>query len=136
MRTASKEEAMEIRPIRTEQDYRSALSVIGSLMEDDPQTGDPKLDALDVLATLVEAYEARHYAIEAPDPIAAIEIRMAEKDINRRQLAALGGIPESRISEALNYKRPLSINMIRNLSEVLDLPVAVLVKPYSRARVL
>jgi HTH-type transcriptional regulator/antitoxin HigA len=121
---------MDIRPVRTEQDYRNALAEIARLMDADPAEGSTAFDTLDVMATLVEAYESRHHSIDAPDPIAAIAIRMAEQGLNRRELSARSGVSESKISEVMNYKRPLSITMIRRLSEILDLPEAVLVRAY------
>jgi HTH-type transcriptional regulator / antitoxin HigA len=118
---------MEIRPIRTEEDYRSALSEASALME--AEDGTPAGDRLDVLATLIEAYEAEHYPIETPDPIAAIEFMMEQKGLSRRDLEpAIGG--RGRVSEILNRKRPLTLPMIRALSVLLDLPAELLIKEY------
>jgi HTH-type transcriptional regulator/antitoxin HigA len=121
---------MEIRPIRTEQDYRAALDEVSGLM--DAATGTPEGDRLDVLATLIEAYEAHHYPIVIPDPIAAIEFMMEQKGLDRRDLEpAIGG--RGRVSEILNRKRPLTLAMIRALTPLLSLPADVLVQPYQTA---
>lgn len=121
---------MEIRPIRTTQDYQSALAEAASLMEAEVET--PEGDRLDVLATLIEAYEAEHYPIEAPDPIAAIEFMMEQKGLTRRDLEpAIGG--RGRVSEILNRKRPLTLPMIRALSALLDLPAELLIREYPTA---
>ena len=74
---------MEIRPIRTEADYRAALKVISRLMESDPDLGTPEGDRLDVIATLVQAYEAKHYPVELPDPIEAIKFRMEQAGLTK-----------------------------------------------------
>jgi HTH-type transcriptional regulator/antitoxin HigA len=121
---------MEIRPIRTEEDYRSALTEASALMEAKDET--PEGDRLDVLATLIEAYETAHYPIEAPDPVAAIEFMMEQKGLSRRDLEpAIGG--RGRVSEILNRKRPLTLPMIRALSVLLDLPAELLIREYPTA---
>ena len=122
---------MVIHPIRNETDHAEALAEISRLMDLDPPDGTEDLDRLDVLATLVEAYEARVHPIGLPHPIDAIEIRMADKNISRRQLCATTGISESKLSEVMSRKRPLSLNMIRSIGPLLDLPVDVLVQPYA-----
>jgi HTH-type transcriptional regulator/antitoxin HigA len=82
-----------------------------------------------VLVTLIEAYEAKHYVIEAPDPIAAIEFMLEQKGMKRRDLEpAIGS--RGRVSEVLNRKRPLTLPMVRALSELLDIPPDVLVRSY------
>ena len=122
---------MDIRPIRNEADHAAALAEISRLMDLDPPEGTEDLDRLDVLAMLVEAYEARIYPIGLPHPVDAIEIRMADKNIGRRQLCSTTGISESKLSEVLSRKRPLSLNMIRSIGPLLDLPAEVLVQPYA-----
>ena len=118
---------MEIRPIRTEVDYRASLKEAERLWNADP--GTPEGDYVDVLVTLIEAYEARHYAIEAPDPIAAIEFMLEQKGMKRRDLEpAIGS--RGRVSEMLNRKRPLTLPMVRALSELLHIPSDVLVQAY------
>ena len=121
---------MEIRPIKTEDDYRAALDEASNLMEAAADTLEG--DRLDLLATLIERYEARHYPIEAPDPIAAIEFMMEQKGLTRRDLEpAIGS--RGRVSEILTRKRPLTLAMIRELSPLLSLPADVLIQPYELA---
>jgi HTH-type transcriptional regulator/antitoxin HigA len=120
---------MEIKPVRTERDYEAALAEVERLM--DAEEGTDDFDRLDILATLVAAYEAKHFPIEAPDPVAAVKYQMREKGFSQRQLAAVCEISEARMSEALHRKRPLSLGMIRKLSAALGLPLAILVQPYS-----
>ena len=118
---------MEIKPIRTEEDYQVALEEIERLMDAQPDT--PEGDRLDVLATLVEVWEEKHCPIEEPDPIEAIQHRMEALGMSRKDLATmLGG--RNRVSEVLSRKRPLTINMIRRLSEGMHLPAGVLIRAY------
>ena len=118
---------MDIRPIRTKADYRAALKEVERLWEADP--GTPDGDRVDVLVTLIEAYEAKHFPIPAPDPIAAIEFMMEQKGLTRRDLEpAIGS--RGRVSEILTRKRPLTLPMVRELSALLQIPAAVLVQPY------
>jgi HTH-type transcriptional regulator/antitoxin HigA len=118
---------MDIHPIRTELDYHAALDEVSGLM--DAEAGTPEGDRLDILATLIEVYEARHFPIGAPDPIAAIEFMMAQKGLDRRALEpAIGS--RGRVSEVLNRKRPLTLPMIRALTPLLELPADVLIQPY------
>ena len=118
---------MEIRPIRTKADYRAALKEVDRLWEADP--GTPEGDRVDVLVTLIEAYEAKHHPIPAPDPIAAIEFMMEQKGLTRRDLEpAIGS--RGRVSEVLTRKRPLTLPMVRALSTLLEIPTEVLVQPY------
>ena len=118
---------MDIRPIRTKADYRAALKDVERLWEAEP--GTPDGDRVDVLVTLIEAYEAKNFPIPAPDPIAAIEFMMEQKGLTRRDLeAAIGS--RGRVSEVLTRKRPLTLPMVRELSALLQIPAAVLVQPY------
>lgn len=118
---------MEIRPIKTEADYRAALKEVERLWEAEP--GTPEGDCVEVLTTLVEAYEARHHPVPTPDPIAAILFMMEQKGLTRRDLEpAIGS--RGRVSEILNRKRPLTLPMVRALSALLNLPTNVLVQPY------
>jgi HTH-type transcriptional regulator/antitoxin HigA len=117
---------MDIRPIRTEADYRTALGEVERLWEAAP--GTPDGDRVEVLATLIEAYEAEHHPIPVPDPIAAILFMMDQKGLTRRDLEpAIGS--RSRVSEILNRKRPLTLPMVRALSTLLHIPTDVLVQP-------
>ncbi len=116
-----------IRPIRSAVDHRAALAEIERLMH--ARKGTPEGDRLDVLVTLVEAWEARHFPIEAPDPIAAITFMMEQKGLVRRDLEpAIGS--RARVAEILNRRRALTLPMIRALSRLLDLPADVLVQQY------
>ena len=118
---------MDIHPIRTKADYRAALKEVERLWEAEPAP--PEGDRVDVLVTLIEAYEAKHFPIPAPDPIAAIAYMMEQKGLSRRDLEpAIGS--RGRVSEVLTRKRPLTLPMVRALSPLLDIPVDVLVRPY------
>jgi HTH-type transcriptional regulator/antitoxin HigA len=118
---------MEIRPIRTKADYRAALKEVERLWDADP--GTPDGDRVDVLVTLIEAYEATHFPIPAPDPIAAVEFMMQQKGLSRRDLEPAIG-RRGRVSEVLNRKRPLTLPMVRELSALLQIPAEVLIQPY------
>ena len=118
---------MEIRPIKTEADYRAALDEIERLFDATPDT--PEGDRLEVLTTLVKAYEEEHYAIPLPDPIEAIQYYMESRGLTRRDLEPYIG-SRGRVSEVLNRKRPLSIEMIRRLHTGLGIPAEVLIQPY------
>ena len=118
--------AISVRPIHSEADYAATLDEIAGLMSAGPDT--PEADRLDVLATLVEAYEAKHYPIEPPDPIAAIRFRMEQQGLTPQDLEPFIGT-RARVSEVLNRRRPLSLSMIRRLAEGLGIPAAVLIRP-------
>jgi HTH-type transcriptional regulator/antitoxin HigA len=118
---------MNIRPIRTEADYKAALKDIESLFDSGPDT--PKGDRLEVLVTLVEAYEEKHHKIPLPDPIEAINYHMERLGLSRRDLEPCIG-SRARVSEILNRKRPLTLKMIRNLEATLGIPAAILVQRY------
>jgi HTH-type transcriptional regulator/antitoxin HigA len=120
-----------IQPIRTKADYRAALRDVERHWEAEP--GTPVGDRVDVLVTLIEAYEAKHFPIPAPDPIAAIEFMMEQKGLNRRDLEpAIGS--RGRVSEVLTRKRPLTLPMVRELSTLLDIPSEILIQPYALKR--
>jgi HTH-type transcriptional regulator/antitoxin HigA len=119
---------MEIQPIKNEKDYQATLREIESLFKTDP--GTPESDRLDVLTTLVEAYEDRNFRIPLPDPIEAIIYHMESRGLTRRDLEPYIG-SRSRVSEILNRKRALSIDMIRKLHGGLGIPADVLIQPYS-----
>jgi HTH-type transcriptional regulator/antitoxin HigA len=118
---------MEIRPIKTEADCQAALEEIERLFDAAPDT--PEGDRLEVLVTLVEAYEEKHYTIPLPDPIEAIQYYMESRGLTRRDLESYIG-SRGRVSEILNRKRPLSIEMIRRLHAGLGIPAEVLIQPY------
>lgn len=110
---------MNIFPIRTEEDYDTALARIDMLMNVD--MGTPEGDELDILVTLVEAYEAKHYPIPVCDPVEAIKFRMEQMGLKPKDLTPIIG-SRSKVSEVLNHKRQLSIAMIRNLHVRLHVP--------------
>ena len=118
---------MMIKPIRNEQDYELALSRVESLMEAKPNSDE--FDELEVLSTLIDNYEAKHYAIEAPDPIEAIKFRMEQEGLIQNDLVACFG-NKSRVSEVLNKKRKLTLDMIRNLHHQLNIPFENLLGEY------
>lgn len=122
---------MEIKPIKNEADYQSALREIELLFDAAPDT--PEGDRLEVLTTLVEAYEERHYSIPKPDPIEAILYHMESRGLTRRDLEPYIG-SRARVSEVLNRKRPLSMEMIRNLRKGLGIPAETLIQPYHTFR--
>jgi HTH-type transcriptional regulator/antitoxin HigA len=119
---------MNIRPIKTETDYRQALIEIEGLMLSAPDTSDG--EKLDVLSTLVEAYERRQYPMEFPDPIAAIKFEMERRGLKAADLEPMIG-RRNRVYEVLNYKRSLSLKMIWRLHQQLGIPAESLIKPMS-----
>lgn len=118
---------MEIRAIRTEDDYLAALSEVSALIDLDPLADSPEGERLDVLGTLVQAYEVKHYPIGPPDPIEAIKFRMDQSGLTVKDLVPYIG-PLNRVYEVLSYKRPLSLAMIRRLNEGLHIPAEVLIR--------
>ena len=116
---------IKVRPIHNEKDYEAAPSEVDALMDAIP--GTPEGDRLDVWTTLIEAYEARYWAIEAPEPIEAIRTRMEQKHLGQRDLEPMIG-SRGRVSEVLSGKRALTLPMIRRLSKGLDLPADVLIR--------
>jgi HTH-type transcriptional regulator / antitoxin HigA len=118
--------AAEVKPIRTRRDYEAALKEVERLWGAKLGTRDG--DRLDVLATLLDAYEAEHYPIDPPDPIEAIKFRMEQQGLTRRDLEAIIGT-RTRIAEVLNRRRGLSIAMIRRLHERLGISAEVLIRP-------
>jgi len=118
---------MNIKPIKNERDYSNTLSQIENLMDAKPNT--VQMDELEVLTTLVEAYEEQHYNLDAPDPIEAIKFRMEQEGLKQKDLVAIVG-SKSRVSEILNKKRKLTIEMIRNLHKQLHIPIESLFLDY------
>lgn len=119
---------MDIRPIRTEADYEAVLEEIALLMRDDPMLGTPEGDRLDVLTTLVQAYEAQHYPVLPPDPIEAIKFRMEQGGLTVADMKPYIG-PPHRVYEVLSRKRALSLAMIRRLHTGLGIPAESLIGP-------
>jgi len=118
---------MNIKPIKNKEDYTRALGYIEVLMNAKPNT--PQMDELEVLTTLVEAYKEQHYKIDAPDPIEAIKFRMEQEGLKQKDLISIVG-SKSRVSEILNKKRKLTIEMIRNLHNKLHIPIESLFLDY------
>jgi HTH-type transcriptional regulator/antitoxin HigA len=116
---------MFVHPIRSDADYRAALAQVSTLMDRDPEMSSPEGDQLDVLVTLVQAYEAKHYAIDAPSPIEAIKFRMDQAGLTVADMVPYIG-PRNRVYEVLNGKRPLTMPMIRRLL-TLGIPAASLI---------
>jgi len=122
---------MDIRPIRTEADYQAALAEIERLFGTALNT--PEGDRLDVLTTLVEAYEDQRYPIPAPDPVEAIKYYVESRGLSRGDLEPYLG-SRARVSEVLSRKRPLSLGMIRRLHTGLGIPADVLIESYAVAK--
>jgi HTH-type transcriptional regulator/antitoxin HigA len=118
--------ATDVKPIRTEADYDAAMEEVATLWG--AASGTPEGDRLDVLATLIDAYEAKHHAMDAPDPIEAIKFRMEQQGMTRKDLEDIIGT-RTRIAEVLNRKRSLSIGMIRRLHDRLGISAEVLIRP-------
>ncbi|MBI4560096.1 MAG: transcriptional regulator [Candidatus Hydrogenedentes bacterium] len=118
---------MNIRPIKTDADYRAALQEIEKLFDAAPNT--PQGDRLEVLTALVEAYEEQHYSIPAPDPIEALVYHMESRGLTRKDIEPYIG-HRARVSEILTRKRPLTLGMIQRLHGELGIPAEALVKPY------
>ena len=118
--------ATELRPIRSEADYEVALEEAERLWG--ARSGTPEGDRLDVLATLIEVYEAKHDPMDPPDPVEAIRFRMEQLGLTRKDLEPMIG-PRNRVADVLNRKRGLSIEMIRQLHEHLGISAEVLIRP-------
>jgi HTH-type transcriptional regulator / antitoxin HigA len=115
-----------LKPIRSEADYEAALAQIERLWG--ARTGTAEGDRLDILATLIDAYENDHYPMDPPDPIEAIKFRMEQQGMTRKDLESVLG-SRTRVAEVLNRRRGLSMNMIRRLHEKLGIPAEVLIRP-------
>ena len=122
---------MNIKLIKTETDYQTALKRLELVF--DAKTGTTESDEADILGLMIDDYEKKHYPIEAPDPIEAIKIRMEEMQLKQVDLAdAIGG--KNRVSEVLNRKRKLTVDMIRNLTVRLNLSPGLLINDYQLTR--
>ncbi len=116
---------MQIKPIKDERDYKEALQTIDKLM--DAKLGSKDGDRLDVLVTLVAAYEEKHHKIDAPDPISAIEFIMEQRELERKDMEEYIG-SRARVSEVFNHKRKLTLPMIRKLNAGLGIPAEILIR--------
>lgn len=119
--------SVNIKPIKTNEDYQAALEEIDRLFDAEPDT--PEGDRLEILVTLVEAYENKHHPIPPPDPIEAIEYHMESRGLSRRDLEPYIG-SRARVSEILNRRRRLTLRMIRNLETGLGIPAETLIQQY------
>lgn len=118
---------MELKPIKTDNDYQEALKRLEAIF--DSPAGTKESDEADILGLMIDEYEKKHYPIESPDPIEAIKIRMEELQLKQVDLAeAIGG--KNRVSEVLNRKRKLTVGMIRNLAARLHLSASLLIREY------
>lgn len=118
---------MKLKPIKSEQDYRNALKRLELIF--DAPTDSTEGDEAEILSLLIENYENEHYPIDAPDPIEAIKIRMEELNLRQKDLVGIIG-GKSRVSEILNRKKRLTIDMVRELEKILNISASVLVNNY------
>ena len=117
----------KLRPIKTESDYHAALKEIENLFDAAPHS--PECDRLDILTTLVEAYEQKHFPIEAPDAISAIQYYLEARGLSARDLVtSIGSIEQ--VNAILDRQKPLSLDVIRRLHKNLGIPAEVLIEPY------
>jgi HTH-type transcriptional regulator / antitoxin HigA len=122
---------MDVKPVRTKADHRAALKQIEKLMSAKANTAEG--EKLDVLVTLVEAYERRHYPLDLPDPVEAIKFEMDQRGLTVKDLEPVIGRP-NRVYEILSHKRPLTLQMIQRLHSRLGIPAESLIKPATRGR--
>ncbi|AXP81372.1 hypothetical protein CJ739_2298 [Mariniflexile rhizosphaerae] len=122
---------MIIKPIKSEQDYEKALERLEVIFDSAENTKEG--DEADILSMLIDNYENQHYPIEAPDPIEAIKIRMEEMNLKQKDLVGIIG-GKSRVSEILNKKKRLTVDMIRELERVLHISASVLVNNYQLSK--
>jgi len=123
---------MDIKPIKTDADYQAALKEIETLMM--AESDSPEGEKLDVLVTLIEAYEAKHFPMDLPDPVAAIKFEMERKGLTVKDLEPMIG-KSNRVYEVLNHKRSLTLKMIWKLNRELGIPAESLIKPPAIAHV-
>ena len=119
---------MNIKPIRTHDDYQAALEMISNLIDTDPELGTAAGDRLDVLSILVQAYEQRHFPMDLPDPVEAIRFRMDQQGLKPKDLEPMIG-RLNRVYEVLNRKRPLTMAMVWRLHTALGIPAESLIRP-------
>ena len=117
---------MDIRPIHTDADYRAALKAVSAYFDNEPEPGTDDADRFEILLTLIQAWESKHFPLAMPDPIEAIKFRMEQSGLAVKDLEPMIGKP-NRIYEVLNKKRPLTLAMIRRLHRGLGIPAEVLV---------
>ena len=122
---------MKIKPIKTEKDYEQTLERLEVIFDADSNSKEG--DEAEILSLLIENYENQHYPIEAPDPIEAIKIRMEEMNLKQKDLVGIIG-GKSRVSEILNKKKRLTVDMIRELERILHISASVLVNNYKLSK--
>jgi HTH-type transcriptional regulator/antitoxin HigA len=122
---------MDIKPIRTKTDYRAALKEVENLMGAKANT--PEGEKLDVIVTLIEAYERKHYPLDLPDPVEAIKFEMDQRGLSVKDLEKTIGRP-NRVYEILGHRRPLTLQMIQRLHSKLGIPAESLIKPGKLSR--
>ena len=131
MQTQFKNKNMNVKPIKSEKDYRNALERLEVIFDAPIDTKEG--DEAEILSLLIENYENEHYPIDAPDPIEAIKIRMEELNMRQKDLVGIIG-GKSRVSEILNRKKRLTVDMIRDLERILQISASVLVNNYQLAQ--
>ena len=123
---------MNISPIRNENDYHKALKAISPLFDNEPEPGSAEGDFLEVMITLIEAYEAKHFPIDLPDPVEAIKFRMEQSGLTAKDLEpAICRL--NRVYEVLNRKRNLTLPMVWKLNQMFGIPAGSLIKPAGQA---
>ncbi|WP_309676689.1 helix-turn-helix domain-containing protein [Pseudomonas sp.] len=123
---------MNIRPIHTDEDYRSALKSVSALFDNEPEPGTPEGDYFDIMITLIEAYESKRFPVALPNPIDAIKFRMEQSGLSAADLAPAIG-RTNRVYEVLNGKRALTLPMIWKLHDLFGIPAQSLIKPIKQA---
>lgn len=124
---------MDIRPIHDNENYRATMREISAFFNDEPEPGTPQGDRFEILLTLAEDYESKHFPVDLPDPIEAIKFRMEQAGLTPKDLQPMiGGL--NRVYEILNRKRPLTLPMIRKLHNGLGIPAEALIKPIDSDR--
>lgn len=123
---------MNIRPIRTDEDYREALKKVSALFDNEPEPGTPESDYFEIMITLIEAYESKQFPVDLPNPIDAIKFRMEQSGLSASDLAPAIG-RTNRVYEVLNGKRALTLPMIWKLHELFGIPAQSLIKPMKQA---
>ena len=117
---------MDIRPIHNEADYKAALAAASAYFDNEPEPGTEDADRFEILLTLIQSWESKHFPVDLPDPIEAIKFRMEQSGLAIKDLEPMIGRP-NRVYEVLNKKRPLTLAMIRRLHRGLGIPAEVLV---------
>lgn len=123
---------MNIRPIRTDEDYREALKKVSALFDNEPEPGTPEGDYFEIMITLIEAYESKQFPVDLPNPIDAIKFRMEQSGLSASDLVPAIG-RTNRVYEVLNGKRALTLPMIWKLHELFGIPAQSLIKPMKQA---